>query len=89
MLDLRKEDLDAAIQRQLARSKERQDGQGRPAADQREVQMCARLHDAATPELTARAAPSHVATREPTPRCCPALLCLAWSCKHPGPILCR
>jgi len=68
MLDLRKEDLDAAIQRQLARSKERQDGQGRSAADQRDVQMCAQLHNVPTPELTARAAPLHVATREPTPQ---------------------
>ena len=50
MLDLRKEDLDAAIQRQLERSRQRQEGLGRPAADQRDVQMCAKLLWRAHPE---------------------------------------
>ena len=40
MLDLRKDEIEAAIQKQLNRSKQRRDGQGRPAVDQRDVQMC-------------------------------------------------
>jgi hypothetical protein len=40
VVDLRKEEVEKAIQTQLERSKLRKEGGGRPAADQRDVQMC-------------------------------------------------
>ena len=51
VLDLRKEEVEKAIQRQLERSKQRRDSQGR--SRQRDVKMCVSMHVALHRRLTA------------------------------------